>query len=146
MTLILGIDHGLHGGICFLYQRKPPVVIPMPLMPTSSRRNLHDLDEQASIIKFSGASLVAIEDVTRPAKLTRHQGFLIGVAKCAGIDVVHIRPQVWKKHYGIGPDKAESIAKALELMPSLGDTIKLKSHDGMAESFLIAQFTKETMR
>ena len=144
--MIIGIDPGLKGAFCFLYPRKPPVVIAMPLMPNSGRRNLHDLDEQMSIIKFSGASLVAIEDVTRPAKLTRHQGFLIGVAKCAGIDVVHIRPQIWKKHYGIGPDKSESIAKALELMPSLGDTIKLKSHDGLAEAALIAWFAKETMR
>ena len=145
--IIAAADPGLAGAFAVLDDRKGIATYPMPLMPGSGTRRLHDLDAQVDLIKGFGASLFAIEDVTRPAKLTRHQGFLIGVALCAGIKVVHVRPQAWKAYFNLHRDggtlkqfKGQSIAMARS---RFGREFKT---DGEAEAALIALFAKENAK
>jgi hypothetical protein len=89
--------------------------------------------------------MLVVEQVTRPASLTRCMGLLEGLGEALGYEVVTVRPQEWKRHFGLGPVKADSIALALKKWPSLKRTITKASDDGLAEAALIALWARETL-
>lgn len=90
-----------------------------------------------------GDALLVIEQVTRPASLTRCMGLLEGLGEALGYEVVTVRPQEWKRYFHLGPVKADSIALALKKWPSLAKTITKAGDDGLAEAALIAQWGRE---
>lgn len=61
------------------------------------------------------------------------QGIFIGLA----IPCVHVRPQVWVKAMGVGPDKNAHRAKARELFPAQADLFKRVKDDGRADAALM---------
>jgi hypothetical protein len=135
MTVWVAADPGLSGGICVIDGRKRAQVYPMPVI-TIGRRKTHDWVALAALIKASNPSVIIVEEVTRPSKLVRHQGFILGVGYGIPVDVATVRPQAWKKWAGlpVGATKDDSIAKCLEMFPYLSDSITKKSHDGLAEA------------
>lgn len=72
------------------------------------------------------------------------------VAETICEDVLKVRPQVWKKHYGLITNstltktekKHLSIDLAKRLFPSVADKLT-QSKDGLAEALLIAHYGKE---
>jgi hypothetical protein len=69
-------------------------------------------------------------------------GLLLGITNIYFNEVVEVRPQEWKKYYGLSSNKEEARALASELYPAYKDLWKLKKHDGLAESVLIAHWGK----
>lgn len=60
-----------------------------------------------------------------------------------GLDIPYskVLPAVWKEHFGlISKDKDASVAKALELSPTIANYCRLKKHHGRADAYLIAQY------
>jgi len=72
-------------------------------------------------------------------------GWIQGVLDALGLKYELIRPQEWKKRFGlIGSDKKQSCVKALELEP----TLKCKGkrgglQDGICDAYLIARYLKD---
>lgn len=142
---ICGIDPGLRGAACILDGRKRPNIIPMPLIQVG-RRSTHDWTALSALIKAINADLYVIEEVTRPAKLVRHQGYLMGCVDSIPAERMSVRPQAWKAHFNlIGTNKDASILKAIELL-RLGDVITKKSQDGWADAALLALYARETIK
>ena len=60
-----------------------------------------------------------------------------------------VRPQKWKKEFGLTSDKKQSIATAHRLFPGVdlrkNERCK-KDHDGMAESVLLAEWARRNMK
>lgn len=78
---------------------------------------------------------------------------LAGMAELVGYSLgtfSKVKPQVWKKHFGLIFDKTmtktqkkhESIRLAKELFPSVADSLTA-SKDGRAEALLIARYCKD---
>jgi len=66
-------------------------------------------------------------------------GALHAIFTCLYIRTVRVRPQAWKKEFGlIKKEKGDSIRVAQELFP-LAD-ITLKKHHGRAEALLMAEY------
>ena len=90
---------------------------------------------------------IAVEDVhTMPGqgiassgKFMRAAGAIEAVAALAGDSVVLVRPQVWKKHYGlIGTEKKKSLELARILWPDA--KLTLVKHHGRADALLMASW------
>ena len=75
-------------------------------------------------------------------------GFIQGVLRAYGIPYELVRPQRWKKEFGITSDKNTSIAVAQRLFPNVDfrrtERYK-KPDDGMAEAALMALYAKRKM-
>jgi crossover junction endodeoxyribonuclease RuvC len=66
-------------------------------------------------------------------------GALHAILNCLYIRTTRVRPQEWKKEFGlIKKDKGDSIRVAQELFPHAD--ITLKKHHGRAEALLLAEF------
>ena len=86
------------------------------------------------------SDVLVIEKVTRPASLVRCMGLFEGIGAALELETHTVRPQEWKKYYGLSKNKQESIDLALEHYPSLDSEITKISDDGIAEAVLIAEY------
>ena len=113
--IILGVDPGVYGAMAFVNDDRTttPIVFRMPMDGTG--RHGYDLDSITDIIFDLLPDKLIIETHT-------------------------VRPQEWKKFYGLSRNKQESIDLALEHYPSLDNEITKISDDGIAEAVLIAEY------
>lgn len=75
-------------------------------------------------------------------------GFLRGVMEALGISYQTVKPQRWKKEFGLNSDKQESIAVCRRLFPdvSLKPTERSRvDNDGMAEAVLISEYARRKL-
>lgn len=101
---------------------------------------------------------VAVEDVCgRPGQSCQANTTFMKLAGMAELTaysldsgMVLVKPQVWKKHFGLifpktmtkAEKKRKSVELARELFPSVADSL-LYSKDGRAEALLIARYLKD---
>jgi len=139
-VIILGVDPGVYGALAFVVQDpgETPIVYRMPM--DGSGRHGYQLDVISDCIFANMPDLIVVEKVTRPASLVRCMALFEGLASGLEIECMTVRPQVWKKHFGLTKDKQGSIDLALELFPGLDSEITKISDDGVAEAVLIAQY------
>ena len=75
-------------------------------------------------------------------------GWLKGVLDLGEISYQEIRPQTWKKEFGLNSDKKKSIDVCRQLFPDveLKRTPKCRiPHDGIAESLLMAEYARRKL-
>ena len=75
-------------------------------------------------------------------------GWLRGVLDLGEISYQEIRPQQWKKEFGLNSDKARSVEVCRRLFPNV-DLLRTpkckKPHDGMAEALLMAEYARRKL-
>ena len=89
---------------------------------------------------YPGMSVVAVTTFMKLAGKAE----LLAQSLAGSNEVKFVRPQTWKKHYGLDKDKNKSVELAKKLFPEIEDKL-LKTKDGRAEALLIANWLKETM-
>ena len=99
--IILGVDPGVYGGMAFVHDDKDtaPIVFRMPMDGTG--RHCYDLPSIMDIIFDLLPDVLVIEKVTRPASLVRCMGIFEGIGAGLEIETHTVRPQEWKKYYGL---------------------------------------------
>jgi hypothetical protein len=150
--ICIGVDPGLSGAIAAIDSTGEVVgVHAMPTMPSPiPKRRMVDGRELAAVIRgfaHAGRSVVAVELVgAMPGNggvtmfsFGQSFGTILGVLGALGTPYQFVRPQVWKKHHGLGADKAQSIGAAMRRWPELN---LLKKDDGIAEALLIADWLR----
>lgn len=150
--MICGIDVGLNGAIAFVGKDQVQV-FDMPTYQITvgkSKKMQIDLSEFARIIDEKAGSIkhCYIEAVTATPRMGVTSAFSFG--KSAGIaeaiiaanfiPFTMVRPQVWKKHFGLTADKDASRQKASRLYPNYAHFWNRKKDDGRAEAVLIAAY------
>lgn len=151
MKYILGIDPGLSGALA-RWDGRVAEIIDMPTIEVkvgkAFKRQL-DLYALAGWLYTSTIDLCVIEHVgsmpgqgvTSSFNFGFTAGGIQGVVAASQIPVLLVRPQVWKRAYGlIGQDKDASRAAASRLAPHVAHNWPLKKHDGRAEAFLLAAY------
>ena len=145
MTYI-GIDPGKNGALAVIYDDGTIFVTP------------YDKREYAEILgsfTFPNACRVCLEHVgAMPGQgvssmftFGQYFGEIQGMLEANKLPYQLVRPQRWKKEYGIS-NKNESIAVCKRLFPgiSLLRTDKSrKYHDGMAEALLMAEYARRKL-
>lgn len=162
MTVHIGIDPGLKGGIVVLGDAGPaPLYIPMPVARagTGGKETL-DMPAIVHILARYHDAVVALEEPgSRPGQSAqsvmtsgrnhgRIEGALVTLARIRmGLRYDLVRPQAWQKALGIaGKDadpKARSIALCQRLLPAIDLTCHgrfKKPHDGIADAACLALY------
>ena len=160
--LVIGIDPGISGSICFLEDGKILDVIEMPIMNegkknkkqvngsqiyneilerinTQEKKNIRVIIEQVSAMPGQG--------VTSMFNFGQSFGILKGICSAMQLPMFFVRPAKWKKYFNlINSEKDASRTRAIEIFPYFSTQLSKKKDANKADAILIASFYYETYR
>ena len=160
--LIIGIDPGLSGSICFLIDGKILDVIEMPTM-TEGKKNKRQVNgsqvfneitkrtkeyqkNQVRVI-IEQVSAMPGQGVTSMFNFGQSFGVLKGVCTAMQLPMYFVRPAKWKKYFNlINSEKDASRTRAIEIFPSFSSSLSKKKDSNKADAILIASFYHETYK
>ena len=158
--LIIGIDPGISGSICFFRDGKILDVIEMPVM-NEGKKNKKQVNGAQIYNEISkkinsnpeGKTRVVIEHVTAmPGQgvtsmfnFGQSFGVLKGICSAMQLSMYFVRPAKWKKYYGlIKTEKDASRTKVIEIFPYISSKLSKKKDSNKADAVLIANFFNNT--
>lgn len=152
MRVTIGIDQGLTGAIAVLADGRFVSVDDMPVAGRGAKgKQQVNAARLAAIVRgavqaFPGAAVTAFvefvhsmpkQGVSSAFGFGKSVGAVEGVLATLGIPTEELKPQRWKKDYGlIGAEKNASIGVAALRFPSA--PLSLKKHHGRADALLMA--------
>ena len=160
--LIIGIDPGLSGSICFLIDGKILDVIEMPTM-TEGKKNKRQVNgsqvfneitkrtreyqkNQIRVV-IEQVSAMPGQGVTSMFNFGQSFGVLKGVCTAMQLPMYFVRPAKWKKYFNlINSEKDASRTKAIEIFPHYSSELSRKKDSNKADAILIASFYYETYK
>ena len=158
--LIIGIDPGISGSICFFEDNKIIDVVEMPTM-TEGKKNKRQVNgsqiyneilkrinksERSSIrVVIEQVSAMPGQGVTSMFNFGQSFGILKGICSAMQLPMYFVRPAKWKKYFGlINSEKDASRTKAIEMFPYFSSQLSKKKDSNKADAILIASFYHET--
>ena len=160
--LIIGIDPGIAGAICFLENGEVKDVIDMPTMAEGKKNkrqingrqifneillrienyelnNINVIVEQVSAMPGQG--------VTSMVNFGQSYGVIKGICAAMQLPIFFVRPAKWKKHFDlINSQKDASRTKVIEMFPKISPILSRKKDANKADAILIAIFYENTLK
>jgi len=160
--LIIGIDPGISGSICFLQDGKIVDVVEMPTM-TEGKKNkkqvngsqivneilekIKELDKREIKVVIEQVSAMPGQGVTSMFNFGQSFGILKGICSSMQLPMYFVRPAKWKKYFNlINSEKDASRTRAIEIFPYFSNQLSRKKDSNKADAILIASFYYETYR
>ena len=160
--LIIGIDPGISGSICFFQDGKIIDVVEMPTM-TEGKKNKKQVNGSqifneisAKIKKFDKKDIKVIieqvsampgQGVTSMFNFGQSFGILKGICSAMQLPMYFVRPAKWKKYFNlINSEKDASRTRAIEIFPYFSGQLSRKKDSNKADAILIASFYYETYK
>ena len=160
--LIIGIDPGISGSICFFEDGKITDVIEMPTM-TEGKKNKKQVNGSQiyneilkRINKFQKKDIRVIveqvsampgQGVTSMFNFGQSFGILKGICSAMQLPIYFVRPAKWKKYFNlINSEKDASRTRAIEIFPYFSSQLSKKKDANKADAILIASFFYETYK
>jgi len=158
--LIIGIDPGISGSICFLKDGKILDVVEMPTM-TEGKKNkrqvngsqiyneiskrINKIENQEIRVVIEQVSAMPGQGVTSMFNFGQSFGVLKGICSAMQHSMHFVRPVKWKKYFNlINAEKDASRTKAIEIFPYISNQLSRKKDANKADAALIASFFYET--
>ena len=159
--LIIGIDPGISGAICFFENGEVRDVIDMPTMAEgkknkrqingrqifneiSSRINRYNLKNINVVVEQ--VSAMPGQGVTSMFNFGQSFGIIKGICSAMQLPIFFVRPAKWKKHFDlINSQKDASRTKAIEIFPEISSILSKKKDANKADAILIASFHENTI-
>jgi len=130
--LIIGIDPGISGSICFFEDGKIIEVIEMPVM-TEGKKNkkqvngaqiyneflkrINNKDDEIRVV-IEQVSAMPGQGVTSMFNFGQSYGILKGICSAMQLPMFFVRPAKWKKYFNlINSQKDASRTKTIEIFP-----------------------------
>ena len=160
--LIIGIDPGISGSICFFEDGKIIDVIEMPTM-TEGKKNkkqvngsqiyneifkrINKLPKKNIRVIVEQVSAMPGQGVTSMFNFGQSYGILKGICSAMQLPIYFVRPAKWKKYYNlINSEKDASRTRAIEIFPYFSSELSKKKDSNKADAILIASFYYETYK
>ena len=160
--LIIGIDPGISGSICFFKDGKIIDVIEMPTM-TDGKKNkkqvngsqiyneisnrIKQQEKQNVRVVIEQVSAMPGQGVTSMFNFGQSFGILKGICSAMQLPMYFVRPAKWKKYFSlINSEKDASRTKAIEMFPYFSPHLSKKKDSNKADAILIASFYNETYK
>jgi crossover junction endodeoxyribonuclease RuvC len=160
--LIIGIDPGISGSICFLQDGKIVDVVEMPTM-TEGKKNkkqvngsqivneilekIKELDKREIKVVIEQVSAMPGQGVTSMFNFGQSFGILKGICSSMQLPMYFVRPAKWKKYFNlINSEKDASRTRAIEIFPYFSNQLSKKKDSNKADAILIASFYYETYK
>ena len=160
--LVIGIDPGISGSICFFNEGKIIDVVEMPTM-TEGKKNkkqvngaqifneiserIKKLDKRDIKIVIEQVSAMPGQGVTSMFNFGQSYGILKGICSAMQLPMYFIRPVKWKKYFNlINSEKDASRTRAIEIFPYFSSQLSRKKDSNKADAIVIASFYYETYK
>jgi len=160
--LIIGIDPGISGSICFLDNGKVLDVIEMPIM-TDGKKNkkqvngsqvyneiskrIKQFEKNQIRVVIEHVSAMPGQGVTSMFNFGQSFGILKGICTAMQLPMYFVRPAKWKKYFNLlNSEKDASRTRAIEIFPYFSSQLSRKKDSNKADAILIASFYYETYK
>ncbi len=160
--MVIGIDPGITGSICFLLDGKILDVIEMPTMTEGkknkkqvngsqifneiSKRLKKDINQDIRVV-IEQVSAMPGQGVTSMFNFGQSFGILKGICSAMQLPMYFVRPAKWKKYFNlINSEKDASRTRAIEIFPYFSSHLSKKKDSNKADAILIANFYYETYK
>ena len=161
--LIIGIDPGVSGSICFFKDGKILDVIEMPTMNEGKKnkkqvngaqiyneitKRIDDKSDPNNIrVVIEHVTAMPGQGVTSMFNFGQSFGILKGICSAMQIPMFFVRPAKWKKYFNlINSEKDASRTRAIEIFPYFSSQLSRKKDSNKADAILIASFYYETYK
>ena len=160
--LIIGIDPGILGSICFFKDGKIIDVVEMPNMQEGKKNKkqvngaqifyeislrIKDIKNEDIKVIIEQVSAMPGQGVTSMFNFGQSFGILKGICSAMQLSMYFVRPAKWKKYFNlINSEKDASRTKAIEVFPYFSSNLSIKKDSNKADAILIASFYYETYK
>ena len=160
--LIIGIDPGISGSICFLENGKILDVIEMPTMTDGKKskkqvngsqifneisQRIYNIEKHNVRVVIEQVSAMPGQGVTSMFNFGQSFGILKGICSAMQLPVFFVRPAKWKKYFNlINSEKDASRTRAIEIFPYFSSQLSKKKDSNKADAILISSFYYETYK
>ncbi|MDC3062031.1 crossover junction endodeoxyribonuclease [Candidatus Pelagibacter sp.] len=160
--LIIGIDPGISGSICFFEDGKILDVIEMPTMNEGKKNKrqvngaqiyneitdrINKLQTQDVRVVVEQVSAMPGQGVTSMFNFGQSFGIIKGICSAMQLPLYFVRPTKWKKYFNlIKSEKDASRTRAIEIFPYFSSQLSKKKDSNKADAILIASFYYETYK
>ena len=158
--LVIGIDPGISGSICFFQDGKIIDVVEMPTMIEGKKNKkqvngsqifneiserIKKIDKKDIKVIIEQVSAMPGQGVTSMFNFGQSFGILKGICSAMQLPMYFVRPAKWKKYFNlINSEKDASRTKAIEIFPYFSINLAKKKDSNKADAILIASFYYET--
>ena len=158
--LIIGIDPGISGAICFFENGQVNEIINMPVMADGKKnkrqingpqtyneilRRIKNYPKKDITVVIEQVSAMPGQGVTSMFNFGQSFGVIKGICSAMQLSMFFIRPAKWKKYFGlIKTEKDASRTKVIEIFPYISSELSRKKHSNKADAVLIASFFYNT--
>ena len=165
--LIIGIDPGISGAICFIKNGKIIDVVEMPSMADGKKNKRqvngaevtnifnkvintnHDKmgsrDENEVKVVIEHVTAMPGQGVTSMFNFGQSFGVIKGICAALKLPIYFVRPAKWKKHFNlIKTNKDASRTKVIEVYPEISSKLHRKKDSNRADAILIALYFNDT--
>ena len=160
--LIIGIDPGITGSICFFEEGKILEVVEMPSMAEGKKNKkqvngaqiyyeissrIKSIQKEEIKVVIEQVSAMPGQGVTSMFNFGQSFGILKGICSAMQLSMYFVRPAKWKKYFNlINSEKDASRTKAIEVFPYFSSQLSRKKDSNKADAILIASFYYETYK
>ena len=165
--LVIGIDPGISGSICFFQDGKIIDVVEMPTMNEGKKNKKQvngsqifneiserikkidkkDIKKDEIKVIIEQVSAMPGQGVTSMFNFGQSFGILKGICSAMQLPMYFVRPAKWKKYFNlINSEKDASRTKAIEIFPYFASQLSRKKDSNKADAILIASFYYETYK
>ena len=158
--IIIGIDPGISGAICFFESGVVKDVIEMPVMADGKKNKkqingpqivneiekiIKNIPKENIFVVVEHVSAMPGQGVTSMFNFGQSFGVLKGICSAMQLPMYFIRPAKWKKYFNlIKSEKDASRTKVIEIFPYISSKLSKKKDSNKADAILIASFFYNT--
>ena len=160
--LIIGIDPGISGSICFFQDGTIKNVVEMPTMIEGKKNKkqvngsqifneisekIKNMDKKNIKVVIEHVTAMPGQGVTSMFNFGQSFGILKGICSAMQLSVYFVRPAKWKKYFNlINSEKDASRTRAIEIFPYYSSYLSRKKDSNKADAILIASYFFETYK
>ena len=160
--LIIGIDPGISGAICFFEDGQVKEIIDMPVMADGKKNKrqingpqiyneilerINNFQKKDITVVIEQVSAMPGQGVTSMFNFGQSFGVLKGICSAMQLSTFFVRPAKWKKYFGlIKTEKDASRTKVIEIFPYISSELSRKKDSNKADAVLIASFFYNTYK
>ena len=160
--LIIGVDPGISGSICFFQDGTIKDVLEMPTMIEGKKNKkqvngsqifneisekIKNIDKKNIKVVIEHVTAMPGQGVTSMFNFGQSFGILKGICSAMQLSVYFVRPAKWKKYFNlINSEKDASRTRAIEIFPYYSSHLSRKKDSNKADAILIASYFFETFK
>ena len=160
--LVIGIDPGISGSICFFQDGEIKDVVEMPTMIEGKKNKkqvngsqifneisekIKNMDKKNIKVVIEHVTAMPGQGVTSMFNFGQSFGILKGICSAMQLSVYFVRPAKWKKYFNlINSEKDASRTKVIEIFPYYSSNLSRKKDSNKADAILIASYFFETYK